>query len=97
MEFRKYPGYEEGEIRFLPTYKRSKVDDTFYNKKNQAPSYTDRILYKNNTLIPIDVHNYTSLEDVYGSDHRPVTLDFHLGLEPVRYMNLDKIINKEMS
>lgn len=92
-EFKKYPGYAEGEIRFLPTYKRSKVDDSFFNKKDQAPSYTDRVIYKNNTVTPINTHNYTSLEDVYGSDHRPVIFDFDMELKPVRYMNLEKIMD----
>ena len=89
----KYPGYAEGDIRFLPTYKRSKVDSGFFNKKNQSPSYTDRVIYKNNTPIPIITNNYTSLEEVYGSDHRPVIFDFEMQLKPVRYMNLEKIIN----
>jgi len=30
----KYAGYQEDEIFFLPTYKRGKHDDSFYNKKN---------------------------------------------------------------
>lgn len=81
----------------MPTYKRSKTDAGFFNKKNQSPSYTDRIIYKNNTNLPINTHNYTSLEDVYGSDHRPVIFDFHLTLQPVHFMNLEKIINPQMS
>jgi len=44
----KYPDYQEQEIAFYPTYKRSKVDDTYFNKKNQAPSYTDRVLMRCN-------------------------------------------------
>jgi hypothetical protein len=45
----RYPAYVEFPITFKPTYKRSKVDHSqYHNKKNQAPSYTDRILYRNN-------------------------------------------------
>jgi hypothetical protein len=45
----KYPDYHEYDINFKPTYKRSKVDESYFNKKNQAPSYTDRVLFRNNT------------------------------------------------
>ncbi len=45
----KYPGYEEADINFLPSYKRNRFDNDYFNKKNQAPSYTDRIIMKNNT------------------------------------------------
>ena len=48
-EQNRYPGYIESPINFKPSYKRSKTDQTsYFNKKNQAPSYTDRILVKNN-------------------------------------------------
>jgi hypothetical protein len=71
-EFQKYPDYYEYEIRFPPTYKRNKFEAGYFNKKNQAPSYTDRILFKNNTSNPVHLHSYNSLDNVYGSDHRPV-------------------------
>jgi hypothetical protein len=51
-QFRKghYPNYVEPEITFMPTYKRADLEnDTYVNKKDQCPSYTDRILFKNNT------------------------------------------------
>mmetsp|Transcript_26318 Transcript_26318/g.19746 ORF Transcript_26318/g.19746 Transcript_26318/m.19746 type:complete len:112 (+) Transcript_26318:102-437(+) len=45
----KYPGYFEAPIAFLPTYKRHATNPRqFHNKKNQAPSYTDRVLIRNN-------------------------------------------------
>lgn len=68
----KYPDYHEYDINFKPTYKRNKYEPGYFNKKNQAPSYTDRILLKNNTSNEIKLNSYNSLDHVYGSDHRPV-------------------------
>lgn len=45
----KYPLYQEFDIDFMPSYKRNRTDNGYFNKKNQAPSYTDRILIRNNT------------------------------------------------
>ena len=87
-ELQKYPDYHEYEIRFRPTYKRNKFEPGYFNKKNQAPSYTDRILFKNNTCNPVQLHSYNSLDNIYGSDHRPVQLDITLDLKPVRYLQM---------
>ena len=81
----KYPDYHEYDIKFKPTYKRSKVDESYFNKKNQAPSYTDRVLFRNNTpstAAQINLNTYNSLENVLGSDHRPVQLDLDFNLRP---------------
>lgn len=72
IDLEKYPEYIEQEIKFKPTYKHIKYEPGYFNKKNQAPSYTDRILFKNNTSNTVLYNNYTSLDHVYGSDHRPV-------------------------
>ena len=42
-----YPGYCEQPITFLPSYKISTSDDQYVNKKDQSPSYCDRVLFKN--------------------------------------------------
>jgi hypothetical protein len=47
----------------------------FKNKKNQAPSYTDRVLFKNNTCQPHKFIKYGMVDNVWGSDHRPVYID----------------------
>jgi phosphatidylinositol-3,4,5-trisphosphate 5-phosphatase 2 len=40
-------GYHEETIHFDPTYKRSALENsTYINKKDQCPSYTDRIIVK---------------------------------------------------
>jgi hypothetical protein len=46
------------------------------NESNDAPSYTDRILIKNNTTCKIKITDYESRDDILGSDHRPVQMVF---------------------
>lgn len=74
----KYPNYFEPQINFLPTYKRNEYDNQYINKKSQAPSYCDRVLFKNNTGFPYLLNYYHCLDDVLGSDHRPVVLSLTL-------------------
>jgi len=67
-----YPDYTEPKIRFYPSYKMSFKDQKYIEKKNQAPSYTDRVLFKNNSNLDVVEEFYTCHHNVYGSDHRPV-------------------------
>ena len=67
-----YPNYIEPRIKFLPSYKMEFNDSLYKDKKNQAPSYTDRILFKNNSSLEVTDEQYACLHDVFGSDHRPV-------------------------
>ena len=90
-EGKKYPDYHEYDIKFQPTYKRIKDGPGYINKKSQAPRYTDRILFKNNTSSEVSLNSYTSLDDVLGSDHRPVQLDFDLNLRPMRYLQIAQL------
>ena len=72
----KYPKYLEMPINFDPTYKRE-FDQAFsyINKKEQCPSYCDRIMFKSNDQHSSIVGTYyNSIESILGSDHRPVTL-----------------------
>ena len=73
--------YEEGEIKWYPTYKLSHTEELVYvNKKNQAHSYTDRILFRNNSINNLNIINYTANHSLLGSDHRPVQLDLSFPL-----------------
>ena len=48
----------------MPTYKRSDTSNKIYvNKNEQCPSYTDRILFKNNTQSKVVYHEYNSVDD----------------------------------
>lgn len=69
-----YSTFNEGVLSFKPTYRKFPWTDEWSNKKEQTPSWTDRILYKAN--MNIDIKNYTSIDDCYGSDHRPVYASF---------------------
>ena len=60
----------------------------YHNKKDQSPSYCDRILWKNNTTDAVDVKGYDAYHDVYGSDHRPVTLSMDIKMPHYQYFDL---------
>ena len=77
-ENRLFGGFSESEIKFRPTYRRIKNGDEFSNKKEQSPSYTDRILFRNSKSHYLVVNEYNSKEYQYGSDHRPVYAIFTL-------------------
>lgn len=76
----RFPGYHEEPISFMPTYKREdKVNDSYINKKEQAPSYCDRILAKClDDKASLKYHTYDCRDQIFGSDHRPVFLDMSL-------------------
>ena len=67
----------------------------YINKKNQGPSYCDRVLYRNNSCLQINEDYYNCLDTVYGSDHRPVALcltvkDF---FEPGNFCEIDRLFD----
>lgn len=65
-------GFKEGEIKFQPTYKLNKGKYA----KNRTPSWTDRILFKDNQGI-LTQKTYSSVPNTY-SDHFPVFSQFTL-------------------
>ena len=67
-----YPGYVEQPITFLPSYKMSTSEEVYVNKKDQAPSYCDRCLFKSNLPTPWSPDFYRCMHNMFGSDHRPV-------------------------
>ena len=62
----------EGEINFKATYRRSRIHDQFSNKKEQSPSYTDRIYIHTSPHLESKIVEYGSMNEHLGSDHRPV-------------------------
>ena len=94
---RAYHDYEEAKVNFLPTYKRGRMLNQYQDKKNQAPSYTDRILVRNNTNQDHEVKRYDVLDDVYGSDHRPVVLDFKIRVVNEQFLNEVSLIDTKMA
>ncbi|KAG7599690.1 Inositol polyphosphate-related phosphatase [Arabidopsis suecica] len=76
-----FKGYSEGTLGFKPTYKYN-VGSSDYDTshKIRVPAWTDRILFKiqNTDNIQATLHSYDSIDQVYGSDHKPVKADLCL-------------------
>lgn len=82
-------GFKEGEIYFKPTFKYWNNSSNFQyidtHDIDQAPAWTDRILYKikdiNNTNLKVIQDKYDSMHYIEMSDHKPVysyfILDFN--------------------
>ena len=71
----------EHEVKFLPTYKYIK-GHTVYNVSQRIPSWTDRILFKNNKDIKC---LYYDKIDLKLSDHRPVYALFEIEMKKQKY------------
>ena len=79
-------GLKEGQIYFRPTFKYWNNTNNYQyidtRKIDQAPAWTDRILYKKNDTNRniLDVHQdkYDSMPDIIMSDHKPVYSYFTL-------------------
>lgn len=76
-----FKGYYEGTLGFKPTYKYN-VGSSNYDTshKVRVPAWTDRILYKiqDTKNIQTTLYSYDSLDQVNGSDHKPVKADLCL-------------------
>ena len=70
-----FEGFEEGPILFPPTFKYNIGTSEFdSSEKFRTPSWTDRILWKNNGRI--ELMAYWNALDVTISDHKPVAAIF---------------------
>ncbi|MES1912027.1 MAG: hypothetical protein MHM6MM_004370 [Cercozoa sp. M6MM] len=93
-----FGGFAEGEIAsFAPTYRMSKtmhyrtrdeangLPATFSNKRQQLPSWTDRVLFRSRSSViarDFQLEAYQAHHDVLGSDHRPVSARFAVRFRP---------------
>jgi endonuclease/exonuclease/phosphatase family metal-dependent hydrolase len=69
--------FEEGEIKFLPTYKYDIGTNNYdTSEKKRIPAYTDRIFYKKNNDVKLI--SYDSHDDFLDSDHKPVSAVFDI-------------------
>ena len=73
-----YPGYVEQPITFIPSYKMSSTEESYVNKKDQAPSFCDRCLFKSNLPGEWSANFYRCIHEMLMSDHRPVQLGLTL-------------------
>lgn len=70
-------GFEEGEVTFAPTYKRSpdSVEPgvlLFDRSERRLPGWCDRILWRRGCDVAVTAMEYNSIESALFSDHRPV-------------------------
>uniref|UniRef100_A0A6I8QH48 Inositol polyphosphate-related phosphatase domain-containing protein n=1 Tax=Xenopus tropicalis TaxID=8364 RepID=A0A6I8QH48_XENTR len=78
-----FKGFKEAEIQFRPTYKFDiGSDDYDTSKKQRAPSYTDRVMYKSRNQDDIHVLKYGSCTLMRQSDHKPVFGLFRVKVRP---------------
>ncbi|CAF1927991.1 unnamed protein product [Rotaria magnacalcarata] len=82
QEKRVFRDFEEGEIRFPPTYKYDIGSDEYdTSEKARTPSYTDRVLWRT-TCPNIQIKQlYYGRAEVKTSDHRPVSSIFDADVE----------------
>jgi len=80
-EGRAFPGFAEGKITFLPTFKFDKGSSSYdTSHKQRIPAWTDRILFQPSDGIR--VLDYQSVpEVVQHSDHRPVYGSYRISME----------------
>ncbi|ELU08167.1 hypothetical protein CAPTEDRAFT_179440 [Capitella teleta] len=76
--------FNEGRIKFKPTYKYDVGTSDFNTKKMRIPSYTDRILYRVRKKGQISCLYYDSAHELMLSDHKPVYAMFEVDLRPGR-------------
>jgi hypothetical protein len=79
---RTFIGFEEPPIHFPPTYRMIKGEHEYSNKKNQNPSYCDRVLCRSNRHGPSTVlpTGYAGVFELNNSDHRAVAAQYQLRL-----------------
>ena len=66
--------FQEFRKNFKPTYRCSRTSQEWSNKREQTPSWTDRILFKAHQDVRVEF--YEAVSECYGSDHRPVIAGF---------------------
>lgn len=78
-----FQAFQEGRIKFLPTYKYDiGTDDFDTSKKNRIPSYTDRILFRSRQKNGISCLLYQSAFTIRDSDHKPVYGLYEVSVRP---------------
>ncbi|KAG2379469.1 hypothetical protein C9374_006586 [Naegleria lovaniensis] len=97
-----FVGFCEGEITFDPTYKFDSGTDTYdTSEKGRVPSYTDRILWRDDERGRIVQKSYKSFKEYKMSDHKPVTSWFEVGVKKIVeekykkcYLDIIKMLDK---
>ena len=91
-DIKKKQKLNEGIINFMPTYKFNHSNEYDYSRK---PGWTDRILYKSKNFYDIMLCEYSSINNIYISDHKPVYAVFKVKCKNINYLNDKYVKNKE--
>ncbi|XP_020235422.1 type IV inositol polyphosphate 5-phosphatase 11 isoform X1 [Cajanus cajan] len=81
-----FNGFCEGTLTFKPTYKYNKGSSNYdTSHKIRVPAWTDRILFKieDDNNMEATLHSYESMDEIYGSDHKPVKAHLCLRLRQI--------------
>lgn len=94
MEFgQAFHGFDEGQIKFPPTYKFLAQTNKYDKQSKRVPSYTDRILFRSKRPRHIQCLAYDWLPQLLSSDHKPVYCLFSVLVRPGSQMNMVKTLN----
>jgi len=89
---RTFCDFQEGKIKFMPTYRLERGSNEWSKKKLQnVPSYCDRILWKSLPPNELIQHEYNSVESIMTSDHRPVLSTFSCKVRLANISSVDDI------
>lgn len=90
-----FPDYQEGTIRFPPTYKYNKGSKTVKGAmsydKQRVPSWCDRILWKSKSVFET---LYDHIPAISLSDHKPVFAYFLVTLDIQDQERLQKVVGE---
>lgn len=100
-----FESYNEGEIKFKPTYKYILKEDMYekqaaalqneaetgVNSKVKLPSWTDRVLWKTSNN-KVELIQYSCVNTVTISDHKPVYAIFKAEVKKVNQKELNKAV-----
>ncbi|KAJ3425024.1 inositol 5-phosphatase [Anaeramoeba flamelloides] len=86
---RVFEGFQEGEIKWKPTYRYDRDNSGEFSKtKFRTPSFCDRILWKCLPEVKIKQLSYKPHFDFNTSDHKPVTSVFQIEIPPWKSLDI---------